>query len=71
MRPMSTPLRTSWVLRIAVPGYLLFFGAGLLVAAVLVFLYLPDEPFVTVLSGLGGLTMLAAALALLTVARDR
>jgi len=68
---MSTPHRTSWVLRFGVPGYLFVVGAGLVAGSVLVFRYLPDEPFVTILSGLGGLTMWGAVLALLTVARDR
>lgn len=68
---MSTRQPTSWALRIGVPGYLVLLGVGLLVAAVLLALYQPDEQFVTGMAAAGGLTMLGTAAALLTVARDR
>ena len=54
-----------------VPGYLLVVGGGLLAGAVLVWLYLPDEPFVALLSGLGGLTMVLTMLGMVTVGRRR
>ncbi len=68
---MSIRQPISWALRFAVPGYLFVIGAGLVVGAVLVFIYLPDEPFVAIMAGAGGLTMLLTMVALLTVARDR
>jgi hypothetical protein len=54
-----------------VPGYLLVIGVGLIVGAVLVAIYQPDELFVTIMAAVGGATMLATTAALLTVARDR
>jgi len=68
---MSTLPPTSWALRYGVPGYLVLIGAGLIVGAVLLALYLPDEWFVTLMAAVGGATMLLTAGALLTVARDR
>ena len=68
---MSTPQPTSWAMRYFVPGYLVLFGIGLIVAAALVAVYLPDELFVTVMAAAGGATMLVTAATLLTVARDR
>ena len=68
---MSIRQPTSWGLRFLVPGYLFVVGAGLVVGAVLVFIYLPDDLFVTIMAGAGGLTMLITMAALLTVARDR
>ena len=68
---MSTRQPTSWALRFFVPGYLILIGAGLVVAAVLLALYLPDEVFVTIMAAVGGVTMLATAGILLTAARDR
>lgn len=68
---MSTRQPTSWALRFLVPGYLFVIGAGLVIGAVLVRIYLPDELFVTFMAGAGGLTMLLTMAALLTVARDR
>jgi hypothetical protein len=40
---MSTRQPTSWALRFFVPGYLILIGLGLIVGAVLVGVYLPDE----------------------------
>ena len=68
---MSTRQPTSWALRFFVPGYLILIGVGLLVGAVLVGLYLPDEWFVTIMAAVGGATMLVTTAVLLTVARDR
>jgi hypothetical protein len=68
---MSTSQRSSWALRVFVPAYLFVIGAGLLVAAVLLLLYVPDELFVAGMAGLGGLTMLGTMAAMLTVARNR
>ncbi len=68
---MTIGQRPSRAIRFFVPGYLFVFGAGLLAGAVLVSIYLPDEPFVTILAGLGGLTMWGTVLAMLTVARNR
>jgi hypothetical protein len=68
---MSTRQPTSWSLRFLVPGYLFVVGVGLIVGAVLVALYQPDEFFVTIMAAVGGATMLATTAALLTVARDR
>jgi len=68
---MSTRQPTSWALRFFVPGYLILIGAGLVVAAVLLALYLPDEVFVTFMAAAGGVTMLVTAGVMLTVARDR
>jgi hypothetical protein len=68
---MSTSQRPSRAIRFFVPGYLFVCGGGLLAGAVLVYLYLPDELFVTMLAGLGGLTMWGTMLAMLTVARSR
>jgi hypothetical protein len=68
---MSTRLPTSWALRFFLPGYLVLIGVGLLVGAVLVGVYLPDEWFVTVMAAVGGATMLVTTAVLLTVARDR
>jgi hypothetical protein len=68
---MSTRQPTSWALRFFVPGYLILIGAGLIVGAVLVALYLPDEWFVTIMASVGGATMLVTTAVLLTVARDR
>jgi hypothetical protein len=68
---MSTLPPTSRTLRYGVPGFLVVVGAGLVVGAVLLALYLPDEWFVTVMAAVGGGTMLLTAGALLTVARDR
>jgi hypothetical protein len=68
---MSTRQPTSWTLRFFVPGYLLVIGVGLIVGAVLVAVYQPDELFVTIMAAVGGATMLVTTAALLTVARDR
>jgi hypothetical protein len=68
---MSTSQRPSGALRFFVPGYLVIVGAGLLLGAVLVFLYLPDEWFVAAMALVGGLTMWLATAAMLTVARGR
>lgn len=68
---MSTSHRTSWALRVFVPAYLFLIGAGLVVGAVLLLVYEPDELFVTIMAAVGGLTMLATMLLLLTSARDR
>jgi len=68
---MSSGQPTSWALRNFVPGYLTLIGAGLIVGAVLVALYQPDEMFVTIMAAVGGTTMLLTTAALLTVARDR
>jgi hypothetical protein len=68
---MSTRQPTSWALRFFVPGYLVVIGVGLIVGAVLVALYLPDEWFVTLMAAVGGATMLLTTGALLTVAWDR
>lgn len=68
---MSTRQPTSWALRFFVPGYLVVIGVGLIVGAVLLALYLPDEWFVAVMAAVGGGTMLLTTGALLTVARDR
>jgi hypothetical protein len=68
---MSTSPPTSGALRIFVPAYLLIVGVGLLVAAVLMAVYAPDEWFVTLMAGAGGLTMVATMVLLLTMARDR
>ncbi len=66
---MSTSQRPSWALRVLVPAYLFVIGAGLVVGAVLLLLYEPEEVFVIILSAAGGLTMLVAMAAMLTVAR--
>jgi hypothetical protein len=71
VRIMLTRQPTSWALRFFVPGYLVVIGVGLLVGAVLVGLYLPDEWFVTMMAAVGGATMLVTTAVLLTVARDR
>jgi uncharacterized membrane protein YqgA involved in biofilm formation len=71
VRGMSTTPGTSAALRIFVPVYLLVVGAGLLVGSALLFAYLPDEWFVATIAAVGGVTMLATMLALLTVARGR
>jgi len=68
---MSTRQPTSWALRFFVPGYLIVIGVGLVVGAVLVGVYLPDEWFVTMMAAVGGATMLVTTAVLLTVARDR
>jgi hypothetical protein len=68
---MSTRQPTSWALRYFLPGYLVVIGVGLVVGAVLLALYLPDEWFVTIMAAVGGATMLLTTGALLTVARDR
>jgi len=68
---MSTRQPTSWALRNGVPGYLVLVGAGLIVGAVLVGVYQPDEWFVTLMAAVGGATMLVTTVVLLTVARDR
>ena len=54
-----------------VPIYLLLVGIGLLVGAVLLFVYLPDEWFVATMAAVGGITMLVTIAALLTFARNR
>ena len=69
--PMSTRPPTSWALRYGLPGYLFLIGSGLVVGAVLVALYQPDEVFVTIMAAVGGATMLVTTATLLTVARDR
>ena len=66
---MSTIHRTSATLRIGVPIYLLVIGVGLLVGAGYLLVYQPDELFVALLAGAGGLTMLVTMVLLLTVAR--
>jgi sarcosine oxidase gamma subunit len=68
---MSRPVRTSPALRIFVPAYLVVIGLGLLAGAVALLVYSPDEWFVMTMAAVGGLTMLATAAAMLTVARDR
>ena len=69
---MSTPHRGQWTTPPYVLGYLVVIGAGLLVGAVGVWLnYGSDELFVTILAGVGGLTMLASAGGLLAAARGR
>jgi hypothetical protein len=68
---MSTRQPTSWALRFFVPGYLTLIGVGLIVGAVLVGVYLPDEWFVTLMAAVGGATMLVTTVLLLTVAKDR
>lgn len=68
---MSTPPR-QWIVPPFVAAYLFLIGAGLVVGAVGVWLnYGTDELFVTILAALGGLTMLAAGGALVTVGRPR
>jgi peptidoglycan/LPS O-acetylase OafA/YrhL len=68
---MSTRQPTSWALRIFVPGYLVLIGLGLIVGAIYLFVYQPDEWFVGGMAAVGGATMLVTTGALLTVARDR
>lgn len=68
---MSTRQPTSWALRFFVPGYLILIGVGLLVGAVWLAVYQPDEWFVTIMAAVGGVTMLVTTAALVTVARDR
>jgi len=69
---MSTPHRAQRIAPGYVIGYLVVIGAGLLVGAVGVWLnYGSDELFVTILCGLGGVTMLAGAVGLLAVGRGR
>jgi len=68
---MSTRPPTSWALQYGLPGYLFLIGTGLIVGAVLVALYQPDEVFVTIMAAVGGATMLVTTATLLTVARDR
>ena len=70
--PMATPHGGPWTIPIYVLGYLVVIGAGLLVGAVGVWLnYGTDELFVVILAGLGGLTMLGSAAAVLTIGRGR
>lgn len=66
---MSTPQRRQWTLPPLVPGYLAVCGLGLLAAAVYLWLYARDEEFTSFLTGLGGITMVGSAIALLTVGR--
>jgi hypothetical protein len=66
---MSTPQRRQWTLSPLVPGYLAVIGLGLLAAAVSLWLYASDEEFTSILTGLGGITMVGSAIALLTVGR--
>lgn len=68
---MSSSPPTSGALRVLVPAYLLVVGVGLLVAAVVMAIYAPDEWFVTLMSAAGGLTMLVTMALMLTVAKDR
>jgi hypothetical protein len=68
---MSTTPRPSLGLRVFVPAYLLIVGAGLVVGAVLLFLYLPKEWFIATAAAVGGATMLITMLTLLTFARNR
>ena len=66
---MSTPQRRQWTLSPFVPGYLAVVGLGLLAAAVSLWLYASDEEFTSILTGLGGITMVGSAIALLMVGR--
>ena len=68
---MSTHQPTSWAIRFFVPGYLILVGVGLVVGAVLLALYQPDEWFVAAIAAVGGATMLVTTGALVTVARGR
>jgi len=68
---MSTTPRTSAALRLFVPLYLLVIGLGLLAGMVALVIYSPDEWFVAAMAGVGGVTMLATMVLMLTVARDR
>jgi len=68
---MSTTPRTSAALRLFVPLYLLVIGLGLLAGTVALAIYSPDEWFVALMAGVGGVTMLATMVVMLTVARDR
>lgn len=68
---MSTRQPTSWALRFFVPGYLVVIGVGLIIGAVYLAVYQPDEWFVAVMAAVGGATMLVTTGALLTVARGR
>ena len=71
MLVMSTSQRPSAALRLFVPGYLVVVGTGLLAGAVALYVYLPDEWFVATMALVGGLTMWATTVAMVTVARNR
>ncbi|HEY7199471.1 MAG TPA: hypothetical protein VIC57_04625 [Candidatus Dormibacteraeota bacterium] len=68
---MSTTPRSSALLRIGVPIYLLVIGLGLLAGMVALIVYSPDEWFVAGMAGVGGVTMLATMALLLTAAKNR
>ena len=68
---MSTRQPTSWAIRFFVPGYLVVIGVGLIIGAVYLALFQPDEWFVAVMAAVGGVTMLVTTGTLLTVARGR
>jgi hypothetical protein len=66
---MSTTPRASRAVTVFVPAYLLVVGLGLLLGAAWLYFNEPDDPFVAVLSLLGGVTMWVGAAAMLAVAR--
>lgn len=66
---MSTPQRGQRNITMFVPGYLIVFGLFLVGSTVWLLLYAPDELFTAILALVGGLTMLASAVLLLTWGR--